>query len=445
MSLDAKQTVSEPIGSVNELVDTLRAGEHREGPLLLGLEHERLIFPADGATPVPYEGPSGIGALLEGFRPLGFTEYREAPELPVIAMQRGIETVSLEPGGQLELSGSPFPTAREAHAENVRHAAELRRITDALGLRAVTLGYRPFTTLAEMPWMPKTRYRVMRETLGRRGRLAFDMMLMTATGQVSLDWRDEADCVRKVTASVRVSPLLVALFANSPIAQGQPTGYLSWRSRVWNEVDPARCGYPEAMLDGSFSYQAYVEWALDAPLLFLRRDGQYLAPKLTFREFLARGYEGRPATHADWTDHLSTLFPEVRLKKVIEIRAADGNGLAMTGALAALMRGLLYDRTALEGASELLPPLAPREHLELHAAAQMQGLHARLGAGTLADYAGELVELAAQGLGRLGDDDVALLDPLREVARQRRSPAEVVLEAFERQPDPARFLDGFVL
>lgn len=445
MSLDAKQTVSEPIGSVAELVDGMRAGEHPEGPLLLGLEHERLLFPADAATPVPYEGPAGVGALLEGFRRFGFSEFREGPGLPIIAMQRGVETISLEPGGQLELSGTPFVTAREAHAENVRHAAELVQVARELGLRAVTLGYRPFTTLAEMPWMPKTRYRVMRETLGRRGRLAFDMMLMTATGQVSLDWRDEADCVRKVTGAVRVSPLLVALFANSPLAQGQPTGYQSWRSRVWSEVDPARCGYPAAMLDGSFSYQAYVDWALDAPLLFLRRDGQYLAPKLTFREFLARGHEGRPATHADWTDHLSTLFPEVRLKRVIEIRAADGNGLALTGALAALMRGLLYDRAALEGATRLLPPLSPREHLELHAAAQMQGLGARLGAGTLADYGAELVELAAAGLGRLGDDDVSLLEPLREVARSRRAPAVAVLEAFERQADPARFLDGFVL
>ncbi len=445
MSLDAKQTAAEPIGSVGELVDTLRAAERPEGPLLLGLEHERLMFPAAAATAVPYEGAHGIGALLEGFRSFGFTEFREAPDAPVIAMQRGVETLSLEPGGQLELSGSPWPTAREAHAENVRHAAELRQVAAAFGLRAATLGYRPFGTLAEMPWMPKSRYRVMRETLGTRGRLAFDMMLMTATGQVSLDWRDEADCVRKVTASVRVSPLLVALFANSPLAQGQPTGYLSWRSRVWSEVDPARCGYPHAMLDGSFSYAAYVEWALDAPLLFLRRDGQYLGPKLTFREFLARGYDGRPATHADWTDHLSTLFPEVRLKKVIEIRAADGVSVALTGALVALMRGLLYDRTALEAATELLPPRSPREHLELHAAAQLQGLQARLGAGTLADFAGELVELAAAGLARLGDDDVALLEPLREVARRRRSPAQDVLEAFEREADPSRFVDHFLL
>jgi glutamate--cysteine ligase len=443
MSLDAKQTEQQPIAHKSELVQLLRDAERPTGPLLLGLEHERLMFPQTGIDPVPYEGASGIGKLLEGFAQFGFKEYREAPGLPVIAMQRGMETLSLEPGGQFELSGSPFQTAREAHDENVRHVAELKQVCSALGLRAVGLGYRPFFELAQMPWMPKTRYKTMRESLGSRGSHAFDMMLMTATGQVSLDWRDEADCVRKVTASVRISPLLVALFANSPIAQGKNTGYQSFRSRVWNDVDPARCGYPKAMLDGSFSYGAYVEWALDAPLLFLRRDGQYLAPKLTFREFLAKGHDGKPATHSDWVDHLSTLFPEVRLKKIVEIRAADANGVAMTGALAALMRGILYDGRSLDDATRLLPELTPAQHVELHHAAQKEGLDAKIGAGTLADYASELVRLSARGLKRLSGDDASLLDPLEEIAASRRSPALDVLEAFEKEKRPEAFLGRF--
>jgi glutamate--cysteine ligase len=445
MSLDVQQPPSAPIGSPRELVDTLRDAEKADGALLLGLEHERLMFPVGSTAPVPYEGASGIGALLEGFERFGFTPFREAEGLPIIAMRRGVETLSLEPGGQFELSGSPWPTARAAHDENVRHAGELRQVAGALGLRAVALGYRPFTRLGDMPWMPKSRYRAMRDSLGARGRLAHHMMLMTATGQVSLDWRDEGDCVRKVTAAVRISPLLVALFANSPIAEGRPTGYQSWRSRVWNEVDPARCGYPAAMLDGSFSYEAYVEWALDAPLLFLRRAGRYLSPRLTFREFVEKGYDGQPATHADWADHLSTLFPEVRLKRVIELRAADGNSLALTGALAALARGLFYERDALDAATRLLPPLSPREHLELHAAAQLEGLGGRLGAGTLADYAGELVDAAARGLARLGDDDVGLLEPLREVAARRQAPALAQLAAFEAAASPIDFLSRFEL
>lgn len=443
MSLDAKQTEQRPIGDVAELVQLLRDAERPTGPLLLGLEHERLMFPVGGATPVPYEGASGIGQLLQGFGSLGFTEFREAPELPVIAMQRGPETLSLEPGGQFELSGSPFQTAREAHDENLKHVAELKQVAGALGLRAVGLGYRPFTELSQMPWMPKSRYRVMRESLGSRGRLAHDMMLMTATGQVSLDWRDEADCVAKVTASVRISPLLVALFANSPIAQGKPSGFQSFRSHVWNEVDPARCGYPQAMLDGSFSYRAYVEWALDAPLLFLRRSGQYLAPKLTFRQFLKQGFEGQAATHSDWVDHLSTLFPEVRLKKIVEIRAADGNSPAMTGALGALMRGVLYDGRAREEATRLLPELSPDEHRALHARAQRDGLGAELGSGTLADYAAGLVQIASGGLKRLTGDDAPLLEPLREIAGRRASPAVDVLEHFEKEKRPEVFLGRF--
>ena len=445
MSLDVKQTEPQPISSKAELVQLLRDAERPTGPLLLGLEHERLMFPRAGFAPVPYEGPNGIGQLLQGFAPLGFTEFREAPTLPIVAMQRGKETLSLEPGGQFELSGSPFQTAREAHDENLRHVEQLKQVAAGPGLRAVGLGYRPFFELGQMPWMPKSRYRVMRETLGARGSHALDMMLMTATAQVSLDWRDEADCVRKVAASVRISPLLVALFANSPIAQGKNTGLLSYRSRVWNDVDPARCGYPQSMLDGSFSYSAYVEWALDAPLLFLRRGGQYLSPKLTFREFLAQGFDGKPALHSDWVDHLSTLFPEVRLKRIVEIRAADANGAAMTGALAALMRGVLYDGRSLDDATRLLPDLKPQEHRELHFAAQRDGLSARIGGATLADYAVELVRLSARGLKRLSGDDAPLLEPLEEIAANRRSPALDVLEHFEKEKRPEVFLGRFEL
>ena len=444
MSLDVATAAQEPIGDVSELVDTFRSAERPTGRLLLGLEHERLMFPAGSAAPVPYDGPSGIGAVMQGFARFGFTEFRERPGAPVIAMQREKETLSLEPGGQFELSGSPFESASAANVELQRHAKELREVAASLGLRAVGLGYRPFTALADMPWMPKSRYRLMRETLGARGAMAHDMMLMTATGQVSLDWRDEADCVQKVEAAVRVSPLLVALYAKSPIAQGKPTGFQSFRSRVWNDVDPARCGYPQAMLDGSFSYRAYVEWALDAPLLFLRRDGDYRSPNMTFRQLLAQGFEGTRATHSDWTDHLSTLFPEVRLKKSVEIRSADGNGTEMTAALGAVMRGVLYDAQARDEATRLIPRQTPDAHRALHRAAQKDGLQAAVGQATLADFATDFVEIAAGGLARLGGlDDVALLDPLREIAAKRRSPAVDVLEHFAAEKRPEVFLSRY--
>ncbi|MCE9667343.1 glutamate-cysteine ligase family protein [Myxococcus stipitatus] len=442
MSLDLKRAASEPITSIDMLVSGFRAAEKPHGDLRLGLEHEKLLYPANGTGPVSYEGPWGVGALLERLAPQGYVPFRETPESPVIALQRerGEATISLEPGGQFELSGSPFHTAREAHAENLAHLAQVKAAAGALGLRLVTLGYRPTGTTADMNWMPKTRYSVMRRTLPERGRLALNMMLMTATGQVSLDWTDEADCVRKTVTVARLAPVMNALYANSPLVEGKPSGYLSYRNRVWDEVDPTRCGYLPAFFDGSFSYRAYVEWALDAPLLFLRREGQYLHPKLTFRQLLQEGFEGQPPDLADWTDHLSTLFPEVRLKKVVEVRGADCGSAAMTGALAALWRGILYDATALEEAERLLPKLTYTEHLAFHDTARREGLGGKLGTTELFRLAEEMVGIARRGLLRLDAADAPLLDPLAEVAASKRSPAVAVLEAWRKDPRPETVL-----
>jgi len=276
MSLDREQPQVQPVSSVEELTAFFQTAERPTANHQVGLEHEKFIYPRTVALPVPYEGPSGIGALLTALARRGYQPFRESAEQPVIALTRGTSTISLEPGGQVELSGNPARTARIVHAENKQHLSQLKDSCAELGLRPVALGYRPFGTTAQMPWMPKTRYAAMRKTLGARGRLALDMMLMTATGQVSLDWSNEADCVRKVVTAARLTPVIVALFANSPLVQGRPSGWMSYRSHVWTEVDPARCGYLPSMFDGSFSYRAYVEWGLDAPLLFLRRQDQYL-------------------------------------------------------------------------------------------------------------------------------------------------------------------------
>ncbi|MFY2561436.1 glutamate--cysteine ligase [Corallococcus terminator] len=442
MSLDLKRANSEPITSVDMLVSGFRSAEKPQGHLRLGLEHEKLLFPVGSDAPVPYEGPSGVGALLNRLAPDGYVPFRETPESPVIALQRerGEATISLEPGGQFELSGSPFHTAREAHAENLAHLKQVKAAAGELGLRLVTLGYRPTGTTATMPWMPKSRYLVMRRTLPERGQLALNMMLMTATGQVSLDWKDEADCVRKTVVVARLSPVMNALYANSPLVDGKPSGYLSFRNRVWDEVDPTRCGYLPAFFDGSFSYRAYVEWAMNAPLLFLRREGQYLHPKLTFRQLLEQGFEGQPPDLADWTDHLSTLFPEVRLKKVLEVRGADCGTAGMTGALGALWRGILYDATALDEAEKLLPQLTYTEHLAFHDTARREGLAGKLGTRELYRLAEEMVGIARRGLLRLDAADAPLLDPLAEVAASKRSPAAVLLEAWEKDPRPETVL-----
>jgi glutamate--cysteine ligase len=445
MSLDLKRAASEPITSVDMLVAGFRAAEKPRSEHRLGLEHEKFIYPTGSAKPPTYEGESGIGALLTRLAPQGYTPFRETPESPVIALQRGMATISLEPGGQFELSGSPFRTAREAHEENLGHLKEVKAAADALGLRVVFLGYRPTVTPAEMPWMPKTRYLVMRRTLPERGRLALNMMLMTATGQVSLDWADEADCIRKTVVVARLAPLMNAMYANSPLVEGKPSGYQSFRNRVWDEVDPTRCGYLPAFFDGSFSYRAYVDWALDAPLLFLRRNGQYLHPKLTFRQLLKEGFEGKPPDLDDWTDHLSTLFPEVRLKKVLEVRGADCVNPAMTGALGALWRGILYDATALDEAERLLPKLSFAEHQAFHDTARREGLGGKLGSQELKRLAAEMVAISRRGLQRLDAADAPLLDPLAEVAASGRSPAVAVLEAWEKDPRPESVMARFSL
>jgi glutamate--cysteine ligase len=446
MSLDLKRANAQPIASIDTLVEVFRAAEKPRAEHRLGLEHEKFLYPVQSAQPVPYEGASGIGALLEKMGAAGgYTPFRETPESPVIALQRGMETVSLEPGGQFELSGSPFFTAREAHAENLRHLSELKAAAQALGLRVVAMGYRPTGTTGEMPWMPKTRYKVMRRTLPERGRLALNMMLMTSTGQASYDWADEADCVRKTVAMARLAPLMVALFANSPLLEGKPSGYMSFRNRVWEEVDPTRCGYLPSFLDGSFSYRTYVEWALDAPLLFLRRRGEYLYPKMTFRQLLKEGFEDQPADMADWTDHLSTMFPEVRLKKVIEVRGADCGTAEMTGGLAALWRGLLYEPGALDEAEQLLPKLSYAEHLAFHDTARKHGLAGRLGNHEIHRLAAEMVAIARRGLERLDPLDAPLLEPLARVAASGRSPGQAVLDAFEKDPRPETLMSHFTL
>jgi len=446
MSLDRAPTEDEAITSVDALVDVFRRAERPSPQHRVGLEHEKFIYPLTGPPePVPYEGPRGIGALLASLQRHGYQAFRDAPAAPVIALVRDEQTLSLEPGGQFELSGTPFRSARQVHAENLAHARLLTEAAAALGLRPVALGYRPWGTTADISWMPKRRYQVMRKTLPRGGALALDMMLMTCTGQVSLDWADEADCARKVTATARLTPLLVALYANSPLVRGRPSGWMSYRSHVWTDVDPTRCGYFPRMLDGTFDYQAYVDWALQAPLLFLRRGREYVTPSLTFGQLLANGHEGRPARAGDWVDHLSTLFPEVRIKRVLEVRGADSVSLALTGGLVALWRGLLYDRDTLEGALRLVPRLSFEEHLQFHLEAQRRGLKGKLRGTPLAALTLEMVRLARQGLQRLDPEDVSLLDPLEERARASRSPAEDVLETAGSGVSPAELLGRFAL
>ena len=342
MSLDNRPQEQEPLTSVSQLVDFFRSGEKPRERHRVGMEHEKIGIEAGTIDPIPYAGPRGIEELLGGWSRFGYQPFLENGR-PIAATKQGL-SISLEPGGQVELSGLPFHCCNDLAGELRRHLARMRALGAELGQIWLGTGYRPFGTPAEARWVPKGRYGRMREHLSQSGRYGLDMMAMTATVQASFDYSDEADMSAKVQMALRVSPLVTALFANSPIREGRKTGALSFRTLVWREVDPLRCGIRPEFFAPDFGYAGYADWALDIPMIFVRREHQYLDPRgLSFRRFLTEGLDGQRATTSDWEDHLTTLFPEVRLKRVVEMRGADMGTADMCLALPALWKGLLYD------------------------------------------------------------------------------------------------------
>ena len=453
MSLDlgGPQRLLQPIASAGDLVGLLRAAEKPRASWRVGVEHEK-IGVAGGTAALPYEGPAGIRAVLEALAGQSGGAWRPHEEDgKPIALLGDQASVSLEPGGQLELSGAPFARLADANAEIVRHLDDVKRISKPLGLTWLMAGYRPYGKPATAPWMPKLRYQAMHRSLGPRGRLALDMMLMTATVQANLDWSDEADLAAKVRASTSASPLVTALFANSPIIDGAPSGYQDYRYQVWRETDPARCGLLENMARPDWGYRAYVEWALDVPLLFVRHQGHYLdAAGQTFRQWMERGEAAglrAMPTLQNWTEHLTTLFPEVRVKSVLELRGADCVPMPLLLALPALWVGLLYDEAARDGAIRLTADWTFAERLAFQAEVARHALSARGPRGVRAqDLAREIVALATAGLKRQSVDESAFLDPVAEIAESGRTLAQRQLEVFEASGrDPASLLPGWRL
>ena len=441
MSLDARPQESRPIAGPEDLVAWLRAKQRPQGEWKVGLEHEKVLLRAGTLAPVPYAGEGGVAAVLRGFERFGYEPFEE--EGRIIASQKRGLTVSIEPGGQLELSGRPFADVHAVAEELDRHLAKCRTLGEALGVEFLATGYRPWGSAADGPWMPKQRYGVMRPFLAARGRLAEDMMAMTASAQASFDFSDEADMAEKLRVALAIQPAIVALFANSPVVGGRPCGWKSYRVAVWAETDPARSGLLEFPFDPGFHeapYRRYVEWALDVPMIFLRRGGGYLDPAgRTFRAFLAEGIAGERATIADWEDHLTTVFPEVRVKGVLEVRGADACGPELTKALVALWKGILYDREARARAFEAVKLFSIAERRAFMVAAGREGLAGRAPDGrAIAEIAQELIEASASGLcrqrccGYRGQDERVWLEPLRAGAEARRSPADEALEVLRR-------------
>jgi glutamate--cysteine ligase len=440
----AADQTPERVTSVDQLVAHFARGCKPAAELRVGMEHEKVGVLPDGRAP----GHQVIARLLaEEAARRGWNRVEEQGALIALSgARRG--TVTLEPGGQVEHSGAPWPSAVEAARDNDQHLDELIPVAAALGVSFVSVGFRPFGTLDDVPWMPKGRYRVMRAYLPRHGRLAHEMMKRTATVQANLDYIDEADAMEKLRVGLGVSSLVTALFAGSPLVDGKVSGYQSYRASCWLETDPDRCGLLPWAFDEGASFRHYAEWALDVPMFFIYRGGEYreVGDGLSFRRFMKEGWQGETASAADWELHLSTLFPEVRLKRYIEVRQADASTRELARALPTLWRGLFYDGESRRAAWALVRDWSFDERLDLYRRTPREGLRARIRGTTLQPLCGELVAIAKHGLSRLGSTGASLLDPLEEIARTGRTHADRVMALFEEHGgDPAKLIEALRL
>ena len=426
-----------PVTGIGDLVAHLASGEKPRERWRVGTEHEKIGLYADDFRRVPFEGERGIGELLRRIAELdGWTQIHEDGSL--IALEKGGASITLEPGGQLELSGKPLVAIHETCREFSEHLELVRRVSEPLGIVWLSLGQDPVHGLAEAPRMPKARYEIMRSYLPRRGELAMHMMHLTATVQANFDYSDEADMAAKLRTALGVTPIVSAIFANSSIFEGKVSGFVSRRLHIWRHTDPDRCGIPFFVFEDGFGYERWVEWALDVPMFFVVREGRYRAAEgMSFRTFLAHGFEGARATIGDFDRHLTTLFPDVRLKRVIEVRGADAVPCGLICALPALWKGILYDPRARDAAWDLASRWSQEEREAGTEAVARAGLAARIAGEPMLPLARRLVEIAGEGLRRIGaaaglePDERSFLEPIRAQLELGKSPGEVVLERWE--------------
>jgi glutamate--cysteine ligase len=426
-----------PITDEAQLVDYLAEGCKPESQWRIGTEHEKFVFRLADRRPAPYDGPAGIRALLDGMRRFGWEPVEEDGR--PIALTFGQCAITLEPGGQFELSGAPLETVHQTCAEVHAHLAQVRELAGELGLGMIGLGFEPKWRRIDMPLMPKARSDIMRRYMPKVGGLGLDMMHRTSTVQVNLDFASEADMVRKFRVGVALQPVATALFAASPFTEGQPNGFLSYRSHVWTDTDSDRSGIPGFVFDEGFGFQRYVDYALDVPMYFVYREGRYIdCAGQSFRDFLEGRLPALPGEipyTGDWADHLTTLFPEVRLKRYLEMRGADGGPWRRLCALPALWVGLLYDHEALDAARDLTRGWSLAEIETLRAEVPRLGLHTPFRGRTLREVALDVLAIARDGLHARalrskGEDESHFLDTLFAIAGSGRTPAEELLADF---------------
>ena len=441
-----EEAARRPIESEKDLVAYLEAGSKPREAWRIGTEHEKFGFHTADLSPVPYDGPSGIAALLaEMSTRFGWEPILEGDNIVALTdpcCEAG-GSVTLEPGGQFELSGAPLKTIHETCDEVNAHLAQVREAGDALGIGMLGLGFSPKWTMAETPRMPKGRYAIMAAYMPKVGTLGLDMMFRSCTVQVNLDFSSEADMVKKLRVSLALQPVATALFANSPFTEGRPNGFLSYRSEIWRDTDNARAGMLPFAFEDGMGFERYVDYALDVPMYFVYRHGRYFdVSGASFRDFMAGrlpALPGERATLSDWSDHLTTLFPEVRLKKFLEMRGADGGPWRRLCALPALWTGLLYDDASLDAAWDLVKNWTAEERQALRDAVPRLGLNAPFHGGSLLTVAREALRIAGQGLKRRavlnssGEDETIFLESLEEVLASRKTPAELLLSKYENE------------
>jgi len=423
----------------DQLIGVFEKGEKPANRWKIGTEHEKFVYRTTDHRAPNYAEPGGIRDLLAGLGEYGWQPVFEGDN--VIALSGDDGTISLEPAGQLELSGAPLDNLHETCAETGRHLTQVKAVGERLGLGFLGLGMWPDKTRAELPIMPKGRYAIMLAHMPRVGTMGLDMMLRTCTIQVNLDYSSEARMVKMFRVSLALQPLATALFANSPFTEGKPNGYLSYRSHIWSDTDPARTGMLPFVFEDGFGYERYADYALDVPMYFVFRDGKYIdAAGQSFRDFLKGKLPALPGelpTVSDWNDHLSTAFPEVRMKSFLEMRGADGGPWNRICALPALWVGLLYDDAALDAAWEVVKDWSMEAREALRNDVPRLGLKAPIPGGrTLQDIAGQVLDIARSGLAaraRLngaGDNESGYLSTLDEVVAARRTNAERLLERY---------------
>ena len=435
MSTQSGAASDEPIRSAEDLLQVFHESADPKRPPRIGPEQEKCgVFVKDFA-PISYEGVL-MNVLVELAAHHGWTTHREREGGPIIALNKGDANVTLEPGGQLELSGAPAIDIHAIATEQSRHMGELRGVSHNLGVRWLGIGFHPFARRDELHFVPKERYHTMREYFPKRGKHGLDMMLRTCTVQANLDYTTEADAMRLMRLSLAIAPVTTAMFANSPFVEGKPFGGLTMRGRVWLDVDAARTGLVPELWKKDARFADYVSWAVKAPMFVIHRGDDFIPNSdQTFADFLAHGKDGLRATQADWRLHLNTLFPEVRLKRTIEIRSADSQGPALVCALPALYAGLLYEPRSTDELEALVESWTLDEVHALRSEVWQHGLRAKFRGAPLANVAASLIDIARRGLSRRarkdasGRDESIYLEPLASLVSRGLTPADALLEA----------------